>query len=237
MVPSETIYSKNLSGMIRSREMEREDSPPTGAGPARTTAFRGSQQREQPPAPGAPAPPGQDGARGRAEPAGGGALAPPPTARSLGFTISSLGYAVAARFAQTLAPLGLEPREFALMRAVSAAQGQTQQAIAGAMHVPASRMVALIDTLEARGLVERRHNPRDRRARELHLTAAGAELLTEALGRAGAFERALSDGLSDAEREQLLEMLQRVGGTLGVPAGVHAAATDGAAGAAWPVRA
>jgi DNA-binding MarR family transcriptional regulator len=236
MVPGETIYSKNLSGMIRSSEMERDESPPAGAGRVQTTAFRGSQP-EQPLAPGASTAPGRDHARGRAEPAASGALASPPTARSLGFTISSLGYAVAARFAQTLAPLGLEPREFALMRAVSAAQGQTQQAIAGAMHVPASRMVALIDTLEARGLVERRHNPRDRRARELHLTAAGAELLTEALGRAGAFERALSDGLSDAEREQLLEMLQRVGGTLGVPAGVHAAATDGAAGAAWPVRA
>src|SRR5256885_17238197 len=100
-----------------------------------------------------------------------------PAAQSVGFTLSSLGYAVSRRFSQTLAPLQLEPREFALLRAVRAAEGQTQQAIAAALRIPASRMVAVVDALERRGLLERRHNPRDRRARELHLTASGDELL------------------------------------------------------------
>src|SRR6202043_957145 len=68
-----------------------------------------------------------------AQPAGATA---PPTARAVGFKVSSLGFAIADRFAQTLAPLGLEPREFALMRAVSAAEGQTQQAIAAGLQVP-----------------------------------------------------------------------------------------------------
>jgi DNA-binding MarR family transcriptional regulator len=159
-----------------------------------------------------------------------GGVTPPPTAQSVGFTISSLGFAVSRRFADTLAPLGLEPREFALMRAVSAAEGHTQQAVASAMHIPASRMVAFVDGLEARGLIERRHNPRDRRARELHLTAAGAELLESAFARASALERELCSGLSGAERELLLGLLQRIGASLGVPAGVHAAA-GAAAGA------
>ena len=159
-----------------------------------------------------------------AQPAGATA---PPTARSVGFTVSSLGFAIADRFAQTLAPLGLEPREFALMRAVSAAEGQTQQAIAAGLQVPASRMVALVDALEARGLIERRHNPHDRRARELHLTPSGAELLANALARATALERELCAGMSAEEREQLLELLQRVGDALGVPPGVHAGSARG----------
>jgi DNA-binding MarR family transcriptional regulator len=150
----------------------------------------------------------------------------PPTAQSVGFTVSSLGYAVSSRFVQALAPLGLEPREFALMRAVSVAEGQTQQAIGAGLQVPASRMVGLVDALEARGLLERRHNPRDRRARELHLTNPGAELLHSAFARAAALELELCAGLSEQERTQLLELLQRLGGALGVPAGVHAASRE-----------
>ena len=148
----------------------------------------------------------------------------PPTAQSVGFALSSLGFAVAHRFTQTLAPVGLEPKEFALMRAVSSAEGRTQQALAGALEIPASRMVALVDALEERGLIERRHNPRDRRARELYLTPRGVELLGSALALAAGLEQELCAGLSAQEREQLLALLQRVGGALGVPPGVHAAA-------------
>jgi DNA-binding MarR family transcriptional regulator len=167
-------------------------------------------------------------AREQATPAPEAVPPPAPTARSVGFTVSSLGFAVSSRFVQTLAPLGLEPREFALMRAVGAAEGQTQQAIGASLHIPASRMVAFVDALEARGLLQRRSNPRDRRARALHLTDGGADLLERALARASALELELCSGMSDEERETLLELLQRVGAALGVPAGVHAATGAGA---------
>jgi DNA-binding MarR family transcriptional regulator len=167
-----------------------------------------------------------DGAAPSTDAGARGDVPVPPTAQSVGFTVSSLGYAVASRFVQTLAPLELEPREFALMRAVSAAEGQTQQAIAASLHIPASRMVAFVDTLEARGLIERRQNPRDRRARELYLTPGGIELLDSAFARAAALELELCAGMSEDERETLLELLQRLGAALGVPAGVHAAAGE-----------
>ena len=49
--------------------------------------------------------------------------------RSVGFTVSSIGHAVARRFGKILMPLELEPREFALLRAVAATEGQSQQAL------------------------------------------------------------------------------------------------------------
>jgi DNA-binding MarR family transcriptional regulator len=143
--------------------------------------------------------------------------------RSVGFTVSSTGYAVSRRFHQTLAPLELEPREFALLRAVGAAEGQSQQAIAERLQIPPSRMVAFVDALQGRGLLERRLNPNDRRTRALHLTAGGRELLGRAFTLAAGLERDLCAELSAAEREQLLEMLQRVGLRLGLPPGTHAA--------------
>jgi DNA-binding MarR family transcriptional regulator len=150
-----------------------------------------------------------------------------PPLHSIGFTISSLGYAVSRGFHMTLAPLELEPREFALLRAVGLAQGQSQQAIGERLQIPPSRMVAFVDALEARSLIERRHNPEDRRTRALHLTDAGRELLGRAVARAVEYEHSLLAGLDDGEREQLLDLLQRVSAQLGLPRhAAHAALTE-----------
>ena len=143
--------------------------------------------------------------------------------RSIGFTLSTLGFAVSAAFREKLAPLGLEPRDFALLRAIGGAEGASQQAVGAQLGIPPSRMVAFVDALEARGLVERRPQPADRRARALHLTAAGRALQRRAFAVAAAFEQELSSGLRGGEPERLRELLGRVGETLGLAPGVHAA--------------
>jgi DNA-binding MarR family transcriptional regulator len=143
--------------------------------------------------------------------------------QSVGFTISTTGYALARRFRELLTPLGLEPREFALLRSVAGSEGVTQQAIAERMRVAPSRMVAFVDSLEARGLLERRQNPDDRRARALYLTPAGRELLGRAFAVAVEHEQRLTSNLNGQERQQLLDLLSRVGVQVGIPPGVHAA--------------
>src|SRR6516164_7561506 len=85
--------------------------------------------------------------------------------RSVGFMISTTGHAISRQFRELLAPLGLETRDFALLRSVATSEGVTQQAIGERMGVAPSRMVAFVDSLEQRGLLERRQNPDDRRAR------------------------------------------------------------------------
>jgi DNA-binding MarR family transcriptional regulator len=141
--------------------------------------------------------------------------------RSVGFNLSSLGYAVSRRFRETLAPLRLEPREFALLRAVAAAEGQSQQAIGERLQIPASRMVAFVDALQHRDLLERRPNPQDRRAHALHLTDQGREMLGRAMTAAAAFENELCADLQASEREQLLDLLWRVAPQLGLRPGTH----------------
>ncbi|MBA3277387.1 MAG: MarR family transcriptional regulator, partial [Geodermatophilaceae bacterium] len=71
-------------------------------------------------------------------------------------------------FRAALAPYGIHPRKFAVLRALSSAAGQSQQQLSQALHIPASRLVALVDDLEERGLLERRRRPSDRRTRFLH---------------------------------------------------------------------
>ena len=71
-------------------------------------------------------------------------------------------------------------------------------------------------------MVERRQNPDDRRVRALFLTAAGRKCLKRAFAIAAAFEQELCRDLSADEREQLLDLLGRVGPAVGIPPGVHA---------------
>jgi DNA-binding MarR family transcriptional regulator len=137
--------------------------------------------------------------------------------------ISTTGHVISRQFRELLAPLGLETRDFALLRSVATSEGVTQQAIGERMGVAPSRMVAFVDSLEQRGLLERRQNPDDRRARALFLTPAGRELLERAFAVAAQHEQRMSSELSAAERKQLLELLGRVGDQLGIPRSAHAA--------------
>jgi DNA-binding MarR family transcriptional regulator len=146
-----------------------------------------------------------------------------PPFRSVGFMLSTLGYAVSRRFHRVLAPLELEPSEFAVLRAVGFSEGQSQHALADWLHISPSRMVAIVDQLEARTLLERRPQPGDRRVRTLHLTPEGRKLLAQAFRLAKQLEQRISEPLSDKERAQLLDLLERVAEGLELQPGAHAA--------------
>ena len=146
-----------------------------------------------------------------------------PPFRSVAFMLSSLGYAVSRRFHDVLQPLDLEPGEFALLRAVAANEGEAQNALAERLRISPSWMVAIVDELEKRGLLERRPHARDRRVRNLHLTAAGKKLLRQAEREAERFDRQVADSLGEEERRQLLDLLDRVADGLELQPGAHAA--------------
>lgn len=140
---------------------------------------------------------------------------------TVGFLLSQLGAANARWFHETLVPVGIEPRQFAILRFVAQDEGRSQQALGEALGIAPSRMVALIDELEERGLVERRANPSDRRARALHVTGDGRRLLAAAMKRARAHEAQLCVTLDPDERAALIDMLQRVAAGQGLLPGVH----------------
>jgi DNA-binding MarR family transcriptional regulator len=159
-----------------------------------------------------------------------GATTPSPPFAAVGFLLSTLGFAVSRRFSAALAPFELEPPEFGLLRALAFSEGLSQQALAQRIQIQPSRMVAIVDGLERRELIERRANPRDRRAHALYLTAAGRDKLTQALQAAIGFEQSLCAELSGAEREQLVAILKRIAATLELPSHAHSALADAAPG-------
>jgi DNA-binding MarR family transcriptional regulator len=154
------------------------------------------------------------------------ALSSPPF-RAVGFLLSSLGYATSRGFHRKLAPLGLDPRGFSVLRSVGFHEGQSQQALASSLAIPASRMVAILDALEAKGLLERRFRDNDRRTRAVHLTEAGKALLQKAFEIAMAHEKWVCEALSDADRDRLLALLGRISEHMGLSPTSHSAMRDG----------
>ncbi len=136
---------------------------------------------------------------------------------SLGFTLSQLGLETARQFSAVVGAFGLEPRDFAVLYAISQSEGPSQQGVGERLSIPASSMVAIVDRLEAGSLVERRARVGDRRTRTLHLTAAGRRILGRALKSAARQEAKINQGISSDERKLLLATLWRIGANLGIP--------------------
>jgi DNA-binding MarR family transcriptional regulator len=141
--------------------------------------------------------------------------------QAVGFLLSQLGFETSSRFAKLMAELDLEPRQFALMRAIEASEGLSQNAVGEWLRIPPSSMVALIDHLEARGLVERRQHLTDRRSRTLHMTREGRDLLAGATELAMGLELTICEGFSSPDRTRLMDMLVQVADNLGLVQGLH----------------
>jgi DNA-binding MarR family transcriptional regulator len=134
----------------------------------------------------------------------------------LAYLLVQLGFRVAGKFTEQLAPLGLEPRHFGMLTRLAANEGKSQQAIGELLGLNATRMVFLVDELEGRGLVERRRNPADRRSYALYLTEQGTAKLHEAQRASAGME--VGGSLTAAERKRLTALLRRLADEQGIGA-------------------
>jgi DNA-binding MarR family transcriptional regulator len=144
-----------------------------------------------------------------------------PAVIGVGFLLAQLGAHSASLYAKRIQPMGLTPPHVGVLRAIGEVPGRSQQAIADEFGVPPSRMVGFIDDLEARGLVQRRRDERDRRVHLLHLSEAGEAMLVELATVARDAERDLLGALSSAERRDLASWLTRIADQQGLTRGVH----------------
>jgi DNA-binding MarR family transcriptional regulator len=162
----------------------------------------------------------------------------PTFGQAVGFLLSQLGFETSRRFGLLMSELAIEPRHFAVLRAIEAMDGAPQVVIGDRIRVPPSSMVAVVDQLEKLDLVERHPHPSDRRSRTLHLTPHGREVLERAVELAGRLEAVLATGLTEGQKNELITLLSTVARNLDLTAGIHpagarSAGTARGAGAPW----
>ncbi|MER7981014.1 MULTISPECIES: MarR family winged helix-turn-helix transcriptional regulator [unclassified Streptomyces] len=106
----------------------------------------------------------------------------------LGYLVKHAYLELAALMAEALEPYGVLPRELGVLSVIGADGAErSQNELASAIGMDRTTMVAVIDELEGRGLVERHRSARDRRRNVVTLTDAGVTCLRDAeLARAEA---------------------------------------------------
>lgn len=127
----------------------------------------------------------------------------------MGFLLHDVARLMRKRFEQhaRAETLGLTRSQASVLGHLSRQEGINQVTLAQLMDLEPITLVRLLDRLQEAGLIERRADPHDRRARVLFLTPRARPLLDRVriLAR-DTYEEALA-GLSESERDRLVEAL------------------------------
>lgn len=117
-------------------------------------------------------------------------------------------------FGAAMSEVSITPGQFGVLTLIGNNNGISQSAVARALGVERSTMVAVIDGLEKRGLVLRRPSKTDRRSNALELSDDGNKLLASATDLAFDSDRETASALSEAEVIQLNTLLKKLNSRL-----------------------
>ena len=129
--------------------------------------------------------------------------------RTLGFVLNDVARLMRKRFEQRAraAALGLTRAQAAVLAYLARQEGINQAALAQLLELEPITLARLLDRLQAAGLVERRPDPKDRRAHLLYLTAAAYPLLDRIFALAAEVREDALAGVAEADRGRLLDLL------------------------------
>ncbi len=118
-------------------------------------------------------------------------------------------------FSSFCGELGISLGLIGVIEIVQKNPGLTQTAVAQALGNDRSAMVAAVDKLEKRNLIERRSSIQDRRSYALYLTPYGEEYYRELMAKVLAHEASFYSLMNREDKEQLLDTLARLAGGIG----------------------
>jgi DNA-binding MarR family transcriptional regulator len=107
-----------------------------------------------------------------------------------------------------LAPHDVDAKEWAVLLALATDDALSQLHVAYRLRIDRTTMVALLDALEAKGLVVRRPHPADRRRNVVELTTAGRDTLDHATKAGEEAERRFLSPLDHRQAHQLRDALR-----------------------------
>jgi DNA-binding MarR family transcriptional regulator len=129
---------------------------------------------------------------------------------TIGFLLHDAARLLKRDFERRARSLGLTRAQWQTLFHLARNEGCNQAALAEVLDVEPITLARVLDRLESSGLIERRADPTDRRARLLFLGPDAAPLL-EQLQTLGAQTREIAlAGISDDDRERLTDLIGRI---------------------------
>lgn len=130
--------------------------------------------------------------------------------RNVGFLLKDLSRLYSANFVRHAAELKLTLAHCKVLWHLEKNEGVSQVQLAALTDTDQMTLVRILDRMEGEGLLERRPDPTDRRARRLFLLPPAAQVLREIRRFSDEARAEATAGFSDAEHEQLLDLMERV---------------------------
>jgi DNA-binding MarR family transcriptional regulator len=130
--------------------------------------------------------------------------------KSNGFLLARLGLNFKMRAMELFEQEGFEHYDYGVLALLAEGSLETQAGIADSLNVDPSRLVALLDSLEQRGLVARQRDPQDRRRHVVNITDDGKRQLARLREMTKRIENEFFGPLDADERLALRELLQRL---------------------------
>ncbi|HTT81914.1 MAG TPA: MarR family transcriptional regulator [Rhizomicrobium sp.] len=127
--------------------------------------------------------------------------------RDLMLLLNDVARLLRTRFDQRARARGMTRAQWVILSRVHAKPGLSQNELAALLEVEPISVGRLVDRLEARGLLERRSDPADRRIRRLHLLPAAAPVLEEITKSRDVLVTELLEGVDPDIRSQVVDAL------------------------------
>ncbi len=124
-----------------------------------------------------------------------------------GYAIRRLHQISVGIFLQEAGELGVTPVQYAALQVVGNQPGIDQRTLARTIALDTSTTGGVVDRLEARAWLERRLSPQDRGARQLHLTPAGEQALTDTIPAMLRTQEQLLAPLTPRQRTEFMRLL------------------------------
>lgn len=130
--------------------------------------------------------------------------------RNFGFLMKDVYRLWVRHFEQRATQLGMSLTQCKVLVFLSRNEGATQARLAELCDTEPMTVVRVLDRMERDGWIERRADPTDRRANRLYRKPASDPILDEILRIAERARNEALAGLSNPEREQMMDLLERI---------------------------
>ena len=132
----------------------------------------------------------------------------------IGFLLADNSRLARWAFDQQVREIGVTGPQARLLLILNRRPGENQGFYAEQLEVEPITLCRMVDRLAEASMVERRPDPADRRARQLHLTEKSRKIVEKLQQRVDSLVDDMLDGLTAAERSEFIRLLNHVGANL-----------------------